>query len=75
MRSASWLAVRCGRGFRAQPMGPGKRRRAGPIRSGAGPSFDDAISRFADTYARQVRRDYDALVAAGRSGRVTAMDA
>jgi hypothetical protein len=56
-------------------MAPGKRLRAGPIRSGAGPSFDDAISRFADTHGRQVRHDYDALIAVAQSGRVRAMDA
>jgi uncharacterized protein (DUF2252 family) len=39
---------------------------------GAGPHFDDAISRFAEAYAAQVRRDYRQLTAAAGSGRITA---
>ena len=34
--------------------------------------FDQAITRFADAYADQNQRDYDALVAAVSSGRITA---
>ncbi|MGW4032602.1 DUF2252 domain-containing protein [Streptomyces sp. NPDC004838] len=39
---------------------------------GAGDSFDVALSRFAESYADQNERDHRALVAAVRSGRVTA---
>ena len=34
---------------------------------GSGTAFDQAIASFADTYAEQVSRDYDALVTAARS--------
>ena len=34
---------------------------------GGGTAFDQAIASFADTYAEQVSRDYDALVTAARS--------
>ncbi len=37
---------------------------------GSGTAFDQAIASFADTYAEQVSRDYDALVTAARSGAV-----
>ena len=37
---------------------------------GSGTAFDQAIASFADTYAAQVIRDYDALVTAARSGAV-----
>jgi uncharacterized protein (DUF2252 family) len=37
---------------------------------GRGAAFDQAIASFADTYAEQVIRDYDALVTAARSGAV-----
>jgi uncharacterized protein (DUF2252 family) len=37
---------------------------------GSGTAFDQAIASFADTYAEQVIRDYDALVTAARSGAV-----
>jgi uncharacterized protein (DUF2252 family) len=38
---------------------------------GAGPRFDEAISRFAGAYAAQVRQDYRELGAAIGSGRIT----
>jgi len=37
---------------------------------GSGTAFDQAMASFADTYAEQVIRDYDALVTAARSGAV-----
>ena len=37
---------------------------------GGGDSFDKAIVRFASAYADQNQRDYDALLAAGREGRI-----
>ena len=37
---------------------------------GGGDSFDKAIARFAAAYADQNQRDYDALLAAGRDGRI-----
>jgi hypothetical protein len=40
---------------------------------GTGTVFDEAIVRFADTYAEQVMRDYDALTAAAQAGRITAI--
>ena len=40
---------------------------------GSGTAFDQAIATFADSYAEQVTRDYDALAAAVRSGRVAAV--
>jgi len=40
---------------------------------GSGTVFDQAIARFADAYAEQVTRDYDALSAAARSGRIPVM--
>ena len=40
--------------------------------AGAGTRFDECITAFARAYGEQVRRDYDALVAAVSSGRVTA---
>jgi hypothetical protein len=39
---------------------------------GAGDAFDRAIADFADAYAEQNRRDYDALREAVESGRVKA---
>jgi uncharacterized protein (DUF2252 family) len=39
---------------------------------GRSESFEDAMTKFARAYARQNHADYDALVAAERSGRVTA---
>jgi uncharacterized protein (DUF2252 family) len=39
---------------------------------GSGDTFDVAIAEFAEAYADQNERDYDALVEAERSGRVTA---
>jgi uncharacterized protein (DUF2252 family) len=39
---------------------------------GAGTAFDEAIAAFAETYADQNERDYEALVAAVKSGRITA---
>ncbi len=39
---------------------------------GAGDSFDNAIERFADGYADQTERDYEALQAAVKSGRLAA---
>jgi hypothetical protein len=39
---------------------------------GGGDVFDRAIADFAETYADQSERDYDELVAAVKSGRVTA---
>jgi hypothetical protein len=39
---------------------------------GQGTRFDEAGSAFAAAYADQVTRDYEALVAAAQSGRVTA---
>ena len=38
--------------------------------NGAGGRFDDAIARFAETYADQNERDYAALAAAEASGRI-----
>ena len=40
---------------------------------GASTRFDEAVGAFAAAYADQVARDYEALVTAARSGRVTAM--
>ena len=37
---------------------------------GGGDTFDKAIARFAAAYADQNQRDYDALIAAGRDGRI-----
>jgi uncharacterized protein (DUF2252 family) len=39
---------------------------------GSGPSFDRALVQFSHTYAGQNKRDYDALVGAVQSGRLTA---
>jgi hypothetical protein len=39
---------------------------------GAGEAFDNAIEGFADDYADQTERDYDALKAAVKSGRLEA---
>jgi predicted alpha/beta hydrolase len=39
---------------------------------GSGDVFDGAIADFAELYADQNERDYEALVAAVKSGRVTA---
>ena len=39
---------------------------------GGGDSFDRAVLAFADAYAEQNQRDYQALAAAARSGRITA---
>jgi hypothetical protein len=39
---------------------------------GGGDVFDRAIADFAETYADQSERDYDELVAAVKSGRVSA---
>jgi uncharacterized protein (DUF2252 family) len=39
---------------------------------GAGSAFDEAIAAFAEAYADQNERDYEALVAAVKSGRITA---
>jgi uncharacterized protein (DUF2252 family) len=41
---------------------------------GRSEAFEDSITRFAHAYARQNQADYDALVAATRSGRVKARD-
>jgi len=41
---------------------------------GAGNAFDRAIADFATTYADQNDRDYEAFVAAVKSGRLTAQD-
>ena len=41
---------------------------------GAGNSFDRAIADFSTAYADQNERDYEAFVAAVRSGRLTAQD-
>ena len=38
---------------------------------GNGPTFDKAIATFAETYADQNQRDYEALKAAAASGRIT----
>ena len=38
---------------------------------GANDAFDRAIAEFAEAYADQNERDYDALVAAERNGRIT----
>ena len=38
---------------------------------GDGPAFDRAIATFAETYADQNERDFEALKAAAASGRVT----
>jgi hypothetical protein len=40
---------------------------------GSGTAFDQAIARFAGSYAGQVTRDYDALVAGIWSGRIPAV--
>jgi hypothetical protein len=40
---------------------------------GGGTSFDQAIARFADSYAEQVTRDYDALAAGVKAGRIPAI--
>src|SRR5690242_18186482 len=40
--------------------------------AGAGTRFDASITAFAQAYGKQVRRDYDALVVAAESGRITA---
>ena len=40
---------------------------------GGGTAFEQAIATFVDSYAEQVTRDYDALTAAVRSGRVAAV--
>jgi predicted alpha/beta hydrolase len=37
---------------------------------GRGDAFDKATARFAGAYADQNQRDYDALLAAGRDGRI-----
>jgi hypothetical protein len=42
------------------------------IRLGGGSSFDKAIESFADTYADQNERDYEALVSAVKTGRIVA---
>ena len=39
---------------------------------GSSDSFDRSLTAFAETYADQNERDYDALVEAVKSGRVTA---
>lgn len=39
---------------------------------GSGPSFDHAIVEFSQAYAEQNKRDYDALLQAVKSGRITA---
>jgi len=41
---------------------------------GRGEKFDNALADFAAAYARQNQRDYDALVAAVRSGRIEAIE-
>ena len=41
---------------------------------GGGTSFDQAIARFADSYAEQVTRDYDALAAGVKAGRIPAIE-
>ena len=38
----------------------------------SGHSFDEAVADFSAAYADQNERDYEALVAAVRSGRITA---
>ena len=40
---------------------------------GASDTFDRAVAEFSETYADQNERDYDALVAAEKSGRITAL--
>ena len=40
---------------------------------GSGTSFDQAIARFAGSYAEQVTRDHDALAAAVKAGRIRAI--
>ena len=40
--------------------------------TGTGTRFDASITAFAQAYGKQVRRDYDALVVAVESGRITA---
>jgi hypothetical protein len=40
---------------------------------GTGDRFESAIGKFAVAYADQTERDYDALAAAARSGRVEAL--
>jgi hypothetical protein len=37
---------------------------------GTGDAFDDAIVKFADSYADQTERDYGALLKAIKSGRI-----
>jgi hypothetical protein len=39
---------------------------------GSGDTFDRAVSSFAEAYADQNERDYQALVDAAASGRITA---
>ncbi len=41
---------------------------------GRGDAFDVAVGKFAMSYADQVQQDYDALVAAVRSGRIASVD-
>jgi len=38
---------------------------------GSGKSFDNAIAAFAEAYADQNERDYDALAKAAAEGRIT----
>ena len=38
---------------------------------GTGPSFDEAIRQFAEAYADQNQRDYEALQKAAKSGRIS----
>ena len=57
--------------------GPGARPVRGPRSRiaaylGGSDMFDQAIADFADAYADQNERDYEALVAAAASGRITA---
>jgi hypothetical protein len=40
---------------------------------GSGARFDDAMADFAEAYADQGERDYQALVAAYKSGRIKAV--
>ena len=40
---------------------------------GSGTAFDQAIARFAGSYAGQVTADYEALAGAARAGRVPVM--
>ena len=41
---------------------------------GGGTCFDQAIARFAGSYAEQVTRDYDALAAAVKAGRIRVIE-